>query len=463
MPLTALWVAVGFAVLYRGGFPAVARSIFVLLAAGALLLAMLRDEREARRALRAPPVVVLLVLAVVSTLSAVWTVGEPADAARWGLVIAGYAAVAVTAAVVGGEGAFLRVAMLIGALALTCGALGLLGVALREAPWAERIGGTWRPGGTFEYPPALALLQVSALPLWLRGMVGAQGPHAALAAVGAVVSGMVLALSDSRLQVALACAVLIVALAWSARLLDRPRRILLPALALVAGAAVCARLAAGGYVPPRASGGDVGRALALVAPCLPALAWPWVRERVGRGRGPGRETPARGWVALMGASLVVLALLPFLAGPVQGRAVERSGGFAHGRLNTWEAAVETAAERPVLGGGAEAFYTASVAAHGESRTRYALSLPLDSAVELGIAGLLLSLALLVFVGKTVWGARASPALWLLGPAAAGFAVTNLVDWPWHLPGAGAIWAAALGGLIGATRRSAGGYGRSGVR
>jgi hypothetical protein len=453
MPLTALWVAVGFAVLYRGGFPAAARSIFVVLAAGALMVALLSDEREARRALRAPPVVVLLVLAAVSTLSAVWTVGEPAEAARWGLVIAGYAAVAVTAAVVAGEGGFLRVAALIGALALTCGALGLLGVALHEEPWAERIGGTWRPGGTFEYPPALALLQVSALPLWLRGMVGAQGPRAALAAVGAVVSAMVLALSDSRLQVALACTVLIVALAWSERLLGRSRRILLPALILVAGAAVCARLAAGGYVPPRASGGDVGRALALVAPCLAALAWPWLRERVGRGRALRREMPARGWVALVGAGLVVLALLPLLAGPV-----ERSGGFAHGRLNTWEAAVETAAERPVLGAGAEAFYTASAVAQGESRVRYALNLPLEAAVELGIAGLLLSLALLVFVGKTVWGARASPALWLLGPAAAGFALTNLLDWPWHLPGAGAIWAAALGGLIGATGQRAGAYG-----
>jgi O-antigen ligase len=160
----------------------------------------------------------------------------------------------------------------------------------------------------------------------------------------------------------------------------------------------------------------------------------------------------------VGAGLVVLALLPLLAGPPKGRAVERSGGFAHGRLNTWEAAVETAAERPVLGAGAEAFYTASAVAQGESRARYAFSLPLESAVELGIAGLLLSLALLVFVGKTVWGARASPALWLLGPAAAGFAVTNLLDWPWHLPGAGAIWAAALGGLIGATGQRAGAYG-----
>src|SRR5439155_284549 len=112
------------------------------------------------------------------------------------------------------EGGLPRLAALIGSLALICGVLGLIGVALRVEPWAERIGGTWRPGGPFEYPPALALLQVSALPLWLRGMVGAQGPLAALAAAGAVVSAMVLALSESRLQVILGCAVLLAALAW---------------------------------------------------------------------------------------------------------------------------------------------------------------------------------------------------------------------------------------------------------
>ncbi len=459
MPLTALGVAVAFAVLYRGGFPATARSIFVVLAAGALMVAMLHDERQARRALRTPPVLILLALAALSMVSAVWTLGEPAEAARWGLVVAGYAAVAVTAAVVAGGSGPWRVAALIGALALACGVLGLLGAALREEPWAERIGGTWRPGGTFEYPPALALLQVSALPLWLGGMVGARRPGAALAAVGAVVSAMVLALSDSRLQVALACTVLMAALVWSPRLLACSRRTLLPALAVILGAAACARMAAGGYVPPRALGGDVGRALLLLSPGVLALAWPWGREWLGGRGGSAGEPSARVGGALACAGLVAVVLVSFLAaGPVEGRAVERSGGFAHGRLDTWEAAVETAAERPVLGAGAEAFYTASARVQGKSPVRYAFNLPLESAVELGVAGLILSLALLAFVGRTVWRARATPALWLLGPAAAGFAATNLLDWPWHLPGAGAVWAGALGGLIGATRQTIGGDG-----
>ena len=50
-------------------------------------------------------------------------------------------------------------------VAAACAALGLLGVALRELPWAERMaGGRWIPGGPFEYAAPLALAQVAALP-----------------------------------------------------------------------------------------------------------------------------------------------------------------------------------------------------------------------------------------------------------------------------------------------------------
>jgi hypothetical protein len=41
------------------------------------------------------------------------------------------------------------------------------------------------------------------------------------------------------------------------------------------------------------------------------------------------------------------------------------------------------------------------------------------------------------------------ATWLLGPAVAAFLVANLVDWTWHLAGASAVFALALGGLLGA--------------
>ncbi|HEX9417137.1 MAG TPA: hypothetical protein VF895_10570, partial [Gaiellaceae bacterium] len=79
-------------------------------------------------------------------------------------------------------------------------------------------------------------------------------------------------------------------------------------------------------------------------------------------------------------------------------------------------------------------------------TRFAHDLPLELGVELGILGLLLGIALYVAAGRALWRTRGSPALWLLGPAVAAFLLSNLVDWPWHLAGAGAVFALALGSL-----------------
>ena len=104
----------------------------------------------------------------------------------------------------------------------------------------------------------------------------------------------------------------------------------------------------------------------------------------------------------------------------------------------------------MAGAGAEAFLAASVEHQGRSPTRYAHNLPLELAVELGLVGLLRCLALYATATAALWRARLSPAAWLLGPAVIAFLLTNLIDWPWHLAGAGAIWAASLGGVIGAT-------------
>jgi hypothetical protein len=55
----------------------------------------------------------------------------------------------------------------------------------------------------------------------------------------------------------------------------------------------------------------------------------------------------------------------------------------------------------------------------------------------------------VSAGAAVWRARASRAAWLLGPGALAFLASGLLDWPWHLAGSGAVWAASLGALVGA--------------
>ena len=85
------------------------------------------------------------------------------------------------------------------------------------------------------------------------------------------------------------------------------------------------------------------------------------------------------------------------------------------------------------------------------RVLYAHDLPLELWAELGIAGAAVALALYAAVGAALARARRSPALWLAGPAVAAFMLANLVDFPWHLAGAGAVWALALGILIAAGR------------
>jgi O-antigen ligase len=126
---------------------------------------------------------------------------------------------------------------------------------------------------------------------------------------------------------------------------------------------------------------------------------------------------------------------------------EQTAGFTHGRIGEWRAAVRAAGERPLTGTGADSFWAASERYQDTALARFAHDLPLELLVELGLLGLVLSLALYAAGGRALWAARASPAGWLLGPAFAAFLVTDLIDWPWHMAGPGAVWAAALGALV----------------
>ena len=365
---------VGAAVLWDGGFSAGSRVAFGALA---LLVAVLAADR---RRLGEPVVLVLLVLAGLAALSALWTVGSPADAVRWGLVTAGYAAIVVVAAAVRAE----AIAALVCVLAFVSGAVGLAAAATHSAPFADLVHGAWRPGGTLEYPPALALLQVSALPALLTGL-----RHRRLrlpSSLGLVTAAAVLALAGSRTALFLAAPVLLAALA---------RR----------GGTDSVRIWNGIRATPR-------RAAVIAAVCALATATAALATQ------PGGDPEA---------------------------------GFWHGRLHTWRAAVETAADGPLAGNGADAFLPASAAHQGEGPVMFAHDLPLELAAELGVPGALLALALYACALAAVWRARASRAGWLLGPAVVAFLAASLVDWPWHLAGSGAVWAAALGGIVGQPR------------
>ena len=101
----------------------------------------------------------------------------------------------------------------------------------------------------------------------------------------------------------------------------------------------------------------------------------------------------------------------------------------------------------MLGSGAGSFYQASIGYQAANdRTLFAHNLPLELAAELGIFGLFLGLCLYAGVALTLWRTIRAPNAWLLAPTVGCFLLANLVDWPWHLAGLGAAWAAAAGGL-----------------
>jgi O-antigen ligase len=450
--LAAIAVA-AVGVFLDGGYSAEARVLFGTAAvAAALVVGRGAPVRE-------PVVVVLLALAALGALSALWTLGPVDRTLRWALVTIGYAGVFVTAAAgARRRGGVEALATGLAIVAVVAGLAGLIAAVTFSTPYAERIAGVWRPGGPFEYPPALALLVVSALPALVHAMTARARVPAAAGAVGMAVAGGVLALSASRVGLAMAVAVGGIALA-RAGVAEWPRRtVVAAALGLGAAAGIALQLAAGG--PAIGMTSDPARAAALIATL--ALAGPvWLAARglldsaARPGRADLRSSPPRLGTVHVAAAVVLAAVVAgsLAFGIEAGRGGGASGGFLHGRDSTWGAALHTFADRPLIGTGADAFLAGSAQHQGGQTIAFAHSLPLELAAELGIAGLALALALYVATGRLIWRARTTLAGSLMGPPAAAFLVAGLVDWPWHLAGAGAAWALSAGGLAGAIARS----------
>ena len=443
----AVLLALVAPVLARGGYLPTSRALFSVLAAAALLAALSCDAEATHRIARTPVFVVLVALSGVGALSAAWTIVRAGETLRWATLVGGYAALAIAAAVlVSVSGSVRLLALGLAALATVVGVVGIYGAATFTEPFADRIGDSWRAGGTLEYPPALGLLEVSALPVLLVSVTRAPRSAVAVGAAGAAaVAGASLALTASRAQPFLAACLLGAAIVWPQRTVRAPRRLVAAAAALVVGGAAAAR-AVGGESEATHATASAGRVVALMLiPVLAAVAWAAVVRFPALSPNHRRSRPLRtasaGALVLVGLSVAVAAFSPSLQ--------ELTTRFDHGRIALWEAGVRAAGERPLSGSGADSFFAASERHQETSLARFAHSLPLELAVELGVAGLGLSLALYAAAGRAVWAARASPAGWLLGPAVAAFLITNLIDWPWHMAGPGAVWAATLGGLLGA--------------
>lgn len=441
------------AVVARGGFPDAARALFALLAGSGLLVTALADRDAALRVARSPLVVSLGAIAALAVASAVWTTGDGADAVRYGLVVAAYAAVVVCAAVIARRGSG-RLAILatIAGLAAVSGFVGLIGAGLQEFPYGQRVGGSWEAAGTFEYAPANALLQLGALPILLSAMCGARRAPALAAAAGAAIAGAVIGLSDSLYNDLGAIAVLALAIALPRFTVRGSRRTATAAALLVAIAAIASHLIAGRYSPPCEYGGDPARlgGLAAMLVAAPAL-WAIARRRLLAERRPVRGP----LVALAVAAL--LGLGGHVAGPAGScsaptRGVEPYAGLLHGRVALWGAALDVAGDHPALGSGADTYGLASAPYQDRGNVLYAHNLPLELGAELGALGALAALGLYAATAMALWRARGSWTLWLAGPSVAAFMLANLVDFPWHLAGAAAVWALAAGLVLAAERR-----------
>lgn len=422
------------ALAFHGGFFPRGQAAFAVLAL-ASATAIAAGSPRLLPAVRQPLVVALLALGALSALSAAWSIAPAEDALRWGAVGAAYGLLAFAAFLLARRMGAAPVAVGIAVVACAAGLVGLYGAGARVEPLAQRLGGQWSPGGPFEYSPALALAQVSALPVLLAGAVRRDGgPAAIVAAAGLAVAGSVLALAGSRVQLALGLAVVAGCALAAPRAIGAPRTAVLAAGALAATAGGLSDAVAGGYAEPYVTGDDAPRLLGLAAivAVAPAL-WPMQRRL--------------GTIAVIAPLIVALTLAATTDD--SGPRAEPVSGFSHGRVELFEAAIDTAEERPLAGSGASSFMEASLPFQEPPPVRFAHNLPLQSWAELGLAGLLLVLAIYSAGSWLAWRRRFDLAGWLLGPAVVAFLIANLFDWQWFLPASGGLFAIALGGLAGA--------------
>ena len=400
----ALAITVGVTVFSGGGFSDASQSAFIALAGATLLLTASVNGGATIAAMRSPLPLTLGALGALCIASAAWTIGEPMTSLRWGLTIMSYGAVFIAAATFTRAAGPWPLGFGIAILAVIEAMLGVRALALHALPDAEPIGGVWRPGGTFEYPPALAILEVGAIPILSYAMARKSRLVAGASAFATVLAGATLGLAGSRLAVGLAL-ILLAILILTTRVSGLPR---------IATAGTAALLIVG------------------------ALA----------GRAVLAERLAPGSTAAGHARPHAQRISDVRRDPSRPRS-----DLLHGRAHEWEAALRTWLDRPLLGAGGGAYYKASLPYQGSGATLYAHDLPLELAAELGVLGLLMGVAVYVACGWTIATASDRTALMLFGATVVAFMASNLIDWTWHLAGLGAVWAACAGGLAGCGRRT----------
>lgn len=286
---------------------------------------------------------------------------------------------------------------------------------------------------------------------WLRAT--------AAAATVPVATGVYLTLSRGVLAALAVGLAMLVALAPDARAQLRAVAIGLatsvPA-AVAAGALPAVRTLAESAATRRAQGLVM---LALLA-CLAAVAALLARREARSTRPAGGPLRARHRaLATAGVGLVLIGGLlgaaaleskPESRSPAFGANPQRLRSLDSNRYSYWSVAVDTFAERPLLGIGSGAFIVEWLQQREvDDPTREPHSLYLGTLAELGLVGFAALLALLAGVGlaaRSLWRRDAAPAT---GPVAALvlWAAHAGIDWDWEMPALTMVALALAGAVV----------------
>ena len=187
-------------------------------------------------------------------------------------------------------------------------------------------------------------------------------------------------------------------------------------------------------------------------------AWSAQAETEGRTRtGPLPCLPRLRTLAWAVAAVVAVA--PFVAGvidrnqeptnPAFGATAQRLSSSGSHRYAYWRVALETFADDPAAGIGAGGFQVAWLERRDlDESVRDAHSLPLETAAELGVVGLVFLVLLIAGVVVAVRRVGISDPALAAGPAAAlaVWAAHASIDWDWEMP-AVTLVAAVLAGVL----------------
>ena len=337
---------------------------------------------------------------------------------------------------------------------LALGAVVVIGYGLagRLLPGVLDLHASARADGRLEQPltywNAEGLLAAMGLVLCARLAGDASRPLAlrSAAAASSVGLGAGLYLSLSRGAIVGAVVGLSVLLAAA------PSRTQLRAIGLVASAAVigglCSAVFPGvasleGSLGDRETDGAIVLALLGAATLAAGVAAAWIVRAELRGRVQAGSVRFRARLPAVVAAVIALALAGLVAGGLgeRGEARVAEGRTEHltslksRRYDYWHAALTAFADRPLFGTGLGGFSVVWLEERPVAEGALdAHSLPLETAAELGLIGLL---ALSVFVGAAAVAARRAlrESDLLAGAAGAGSAwlIQSAIDWHWEMP------------------------------